>query len=69
VKFSDLRWTCHICGQERPDEMIAVMVTDLSDEIEMPTGTLKQNVRYCIDNRVCTEAARTYRLLKPLKKL
>lgn len=57
-------WPCHICGRERPDAMIAVCSTDLSEERGLPAGTMRQNVRYCVDNKTCVEAAKTYRFLK-----
>jgi hypothetical protein len=59
-----LTWPCHICKRERPDHLIGVVHTDLSAERALPAGTLSQNVRYCIDNKTCTEAAQTYRFLK-----
>jgi hypothetical protein len=57
-------WTCHICGQERPDELIGVISTDVSHEYNLAAGTMTQNVRYCTDNKACAEAAKTYRFLK-----
>jgi hypothetical protein len=39
-------WTCHVCGRERPDELINVR----SFDIGMPGGsTVTVNVRYCTD--------------------
>lgn len=59
-----ITWTCHVCGEERPDALIAVHTTDLSAEFMLPPGTLQQNVRYCVDRRHCIEQARTLRLIK-----
>lgn len=45
-------WTCHICGEERPDENISVLtypVANLSDA--------EYNVRYCNDRAKCLEVA------------
>jgi hypothetical protein len=52
-----LTWTCHVCGDERPDSMIAVAVHDLSADHGMPPGTIQRNVRYCADRRDCIRAA------------
>lgn len=68
MNFADLRWTCHVCGLERPDRFISVYVTDLSSEKHMPPGTLKQNVRFCNDNPDCIDRAKTFRLIKPHEK-
>jgi hypothetical protein len=57
-------WSCHICKRERPDHLIAVASTDLSEERGLPAGTFSQNVRYCADSNACKEAAQTYRFLK-----
>lgn len=57
-------WTCHICGEERPDEMIAVRVHDTSEEFNLPPGTMKQNVRYCLDRPACGRGAETFRFAR-----
>ena len=56
-----LTWTCHICGEERPDERISVYssMKALSSGIEM-----KQNVRYCNDRAECIEGAKTRSFVK-----
>lgn len=56
-------WTCHVCGETRPDSMIDVFQTDLSAERRLPAGTLMQNVRYCRDNPRCVAMAKTKRLV------
>lgn len=53
-----LEWTCHICGEKRPDSFISVVSKDLSKKYELAEGTLKQNVRYCNDNQSCIEDAK-----------
>jgi hypothetical protein len=58
-----LTWTCHVCGQERPDDKIRVYTTDLSSEWGLEHGTLRQNVRYCEDNADCVIKAQTLRLV------
>ncbi len=57
-----ITWTCHICGDERPDVAIAVKATDISEDKGLPAGTLVQNVRYCRDRVTCTEKAQTFRM-------
>jgi len=58
-----ITWTCHICHEERPDDRIDVLTTDLSADFGMPAGTVKQNVRYCNDREMCRIGARTKRLV------
>ena len=55
-----MTWICHICGRERPDSAIAVRSTDTSAEHGFPPGTMKQNVRYCVDLPACVEASKTH---------
>lgn len=47
-------WTCHVCGQRRPDDKISVEVHDLSDEKGFPWY---ENVRYCNDRESCQKGA------------
>ncbi len=60
-----MTWTCHICGRARPDPAIGVRSTDTSAEHGLPAGTMKQNVRYCVDLRACVEASKTHRFTEP----
>lgn len=60
-----ITWTCHICGRERPDELIGVCCTDISAELGMPAGTMGQNVRYCLDEPECREKAKEFRFTQP----
>lgn len=53
-------WTCHICGKERPDNKISVFTRDISAKSKFPSGTIKQNVRYCNDNPECEESAKDF---------
>jgi hypothetical protein len=48
-------WTCHACGQERPDHLIQVY----SNSAPMMDGRteLTVNVRYCADSPSCQHAA------------
>ncbi len=54
---SKMTWTCHVCGELRPDSTISVVTTDVSTQYELPSGTMKQNVRYCNDRQTCINAA------------
>jgi hypothetical protein len=52
--LSNLNWTCHVCGDERPDDKISVhSTTKVTGAIE-----IKQNVRYCNDRVDCIEGAK-----------
>lgn len=55
-----LTWTCHICGEERPDEKISVYKKDISEDHNLPEGTMEHNVRYCNDKLECGQAAKGY---------
>jgi len=57
-------WTCHICGKERADNNISVFTADFSMKYGLPSGTMQQNVRYCNDNPVCEEKAKTHSFFK-----
>lgn len=59
-----MTWVCHICGRERPDELISVLTHDRSAELGWPAGTWKENVRYCNDNPDCRIGAESFRFLK-----
>ena len=60
-------WTCHICGEERPDACISVSTRDTSADYNLPVGTMKQNVSYCNDKKECTEKAKTHSFFKKKK--
>jgi hypothetical protein len=45
-----ITWTCHVCGEERPDQAIGVHTSHLTS----PRGVaLIHNVRYCTDRPGC----------------
>lgn len=47
-------WTCHVCGDERPDEKVAVA----KHKHTYPTGVeIEENVRYCSDRAECERIA------------
>jgi hypothetical protein len=48
-------WTCHVCGDTRPDARISVYSTTRSLGHGIVT---KQNVRYCNDRPSCAEGAK-----------
>jgi hypothetical protein len=54
VSLADATWTCHVCGDERPDEKISVH----SKVVTLGGIKVKQNVRYCNDRAECVEGAR-----------
>jgi hypothetical protein len=46
-------WTCHVCGQERPNDKISVATGSIP---ELPGAEI--NIRYCNDNLVCETKAK-----------
>lgn len=48
-----ITWTCLVCGDERPDDLISVYTT----EVPFAGVTMKINVRYCNDRPACLEGA------------
>lgn len=49
-----LTWTCHVCGEERPDRLISVFTR----ERMWPGGVrFRENVRYCNDRMTCQDGA------------
>jgi hypothetical protein len=52
-------WTCHICGEERPDSSISVHQRRETDP-RFP-GAKTQTVRYCNDQPLCTFGATVLR--------
>ena len=52
-----LTWTCHVCGNERPDHRISVYKIDRSWAYKLPIGTVIANVRYCNDRADCLDGA------------
>lgn len=65
MKFEDFiagqSWSCHICGDSRPDANISVRVHDVSADSGLPYGTFKNNVRYCNDRPRCVEESLHFR--------
>lgn len=55
MDFERLTWTCHICGDERPDAKIKVAKHRIiyHDGIEVDN-----NVRHCADRPACISRAR-----------
>jgi hypothetical protein len=54
-------WTCHVCGEERPDDRISVYTEEV--------GIASVNVRFCNDRPACQEGAPEADLLVRLKRL
>ena len=47
-------WTCHVCGEERPDALISVY----SRQVPLGRGIVaSENVRYCNDRPACAAGA------------
>lgn len=50
LDFDDMKWTCHVCGDERPDAKTSVA--------KHQVGIVGVNVRYCNDRAECMDKAR-----------
>jgi len=59
-----ITWSCHICGDERPDRFIGVFSTDISADISLPLGTARQNIRHCLDRQECVLRAKSKRFFR-----
>jgi hypothetical protein len=57
-----MTWTCHVCGEERPDAQISVLSTDITPEGQ--SFSMRQNVRYCNDRLSCITGASLVRFVK-----
>lgn len=53
-------WTCHVCGENRPDRFISVRKHDKSEEYGMTPGTFQENIRYCNDKELCIQGSKTH---------
>lgn len=51
--MEDLNWTCHVCGERRPDQLISVY----SEKHFIGEIPLIYNVRYCNDRKSCSAHA------------
>lgn len=56
MDFTNLTWTCHVCGDERPDSRISVLTKPLN----FPGVVAEQNIRYCNDRETCRAGAEDY---------
>ena len=56
-----LTWTCHVCGENRPDNKIAVFKKPL---VIKGNVVGSQNIRYCIDRPECREGVKTITFVK-----
>lgn len=57
-----LTWTCHICGDTKPDDKISVFSKPLIID-GVDTGG-QQNIRYCNDNQQCIDGAKDFSFFK-----
>lgn len=51
-----LYWTCHVCGEMRPDSKISVETKTVP--IKGTESTIEQNIRYCNDRPKCKAGAK-----------
>ena len=59
---------CHICGDTREDEAMALEVRDFSRGKSMPLGTYEQRIYYCADRPECKREARRHPFPKTLDR-
>jgi len=57
----EIKWTCHICGELRPDDKISVLTKPLIINGETVGD---QNIRYCNDKADCIEKAKDFSFFK-----
>ncbi len=57
--LGELTWTCHVCGDTRPDAKVSVFSRDISKRMGLPEGTAQENIRYCNDRDSCIKGAKT----------
>jgi hypothetical protein len=55
--MSPVEWTCHVCGELRPDDKISVH----SRKVTWGEVPITENVRYCNDKTECIEGAKKVR--------
>ncbi len=56
--LDSLTWTCHVCGDVRPDDRIDVYRLDISKQFGLAKGSATCNVRFCNDRPCCLEKVR-----------
>lgn len=60
IMFGQLTWTCHICKKTKPDELIGVY----SHPVVIADVEATENIRYCLDDPQCAEAAKKFSFFK-----
>lgn len=65
LSLDELTWTCHVCGEERPDGDISVRSTEITpSHPRLVRYTVCQNVRYCNDRAACVEGSKHVRFIR-----
>lgn len=57
MNLDNSTWTCHICGEERPDAIISVLSFPMKDSDGKINKHATINVRYCNDKPKCLAGA------------
>ena len=57
--MSPIEWTCHVCGELRPDDKISVHSRTVT--LTLNNVPMTENVRYCNDNQECIDGAKKVR--------
>jgi len=63
MDLNNLKWSCMVCNETRPDIFISVYTEDVSTQHNLPAGTMKMNVRYCNDKESCIAGAKVHPVL------
>lgn len=63
----ELTWTCHACGEVRPDRAISVHKVDISEGYKLPARSMTMNFLYCNDRSACHEKALSARSLQDMR--
>lgn len=50
----DATWECEVCGDERPDDLIAVAKASL---MTRNSSVIGRNMKYCMDRKACRDGA------------
>lgn len=59
-------WTCHVCGEKRPDSKISVQKNQRA--IPGTNTRVQENVRYCNDKAECARGAKKVTFMAARKK-
>ncbi len=62
--MNELTWSCHVCGDIRPDDRISVQ----SNKVMIGAVEAQENIRYCNDKPTCIEGSKEVTFLGKVGK-